>query len=244
MAWVVRVAAWLMIVVALAPLARGQEPGATAPVPTLQKTKVLGTPPEGLGGRWLALGLIKLPSGIIRNNPALWEVTGAGSEMTLYVRIADLPGAQKQAADAASAGEKAWEPTREDLQAIAAGWDSLPPQAARTVTVETDLSSHDAFDEAARGDSMSKDALWLVRQTFTLDETAAPVIRQAAVYAATTRSTGPWAWEGNYTYVILAAAPFPIPITLNGSFRLYPLSPPTTGLLVRLFDALKGCGRR
>src|SRR5262245_15902483 len=223
-----------------APLADEAEPVR----PTLQKTTVHGDLPD-LTGRWLALGIVKLPSGTHRNLPALWEVGGAGKDLTVTVRLAELPEPQEKAVEAASEAEKEWEPSRADLDAIAAAWDTLPPQAVRTESVETDLSSHDAFDDAAKAEPTTRDALWFVKQTFNLDVVAAaPVIRQAALYSALTRSGGDWEWEGNYTYVILAAAPFPIPITLNGTFRLYRLDHPPVGLLARFLDAFKGCGRR
>lgn len=208
--------------------------------PTLQKTTVRGEAPP-LAGRWLALGIVNLPSGTHRNVPALWEVVGSGKDLVLNVRIADLPEAQKKAADGASDAEKIWEPTRSDLDAILAAWDTLPPQAVRTETVETDISSHDAFDDAAKAEAATKDAVWLVKQTFNLDAAAAPVIRQAALYAALAHPAGAWEWEGNYTYVILAAAPFPIPITLTGTFRLYRLDSGPPGFLTRILDAFKGC---
>jgi hypothetical protein len=41
---------------------------------------------------------------------------------------------------------------------------------------------------------------------------------------------------------MIVAAPFPIPITLQGTFELVPLLPPR-GLLARLADMFAGCGR-
>jgi len=233
----------LVMVVGSVSLGIAQADEATQPAPTLQKTTVHGDLPD-LTGRWLALGIIKLPSGTHRNLPALWEVGGAGKDLTVTVRLTELPDPQKKAVEDASEAEKEWNPSRADLDAIAAAWDTLPPQAVRTESVETDVSSHDAFDDAAKAEPTTKDALWFVKQSFIPDAAAAPVIRQVALYSALTRPGGDWEWEGNYTYVILAAAPFPIPITLNGIFRLYRLDHPPVGLLARFLDVFKGCGRR
>jgi hypothetical protein len=44
----------------------------------------------------------------------------------------------------------------------------------------------------------------------------------------------------------VAAAPFPIPISYKGTFRLYRIDAPPAprGFLSRLFDGFAGCGRR
>src|SRR5262245_41915207 len=157
--------------------------------PTLQKTTVHGDPPA-LAGRWLALGIIKLPSGTHRNIPALWEIAGAGKDTTLTVRMNDLPEVQKKAADSASDAEKVWEPSKADLDAIASAWDTLPAQAVRTESVETDISTHETLDDAAKAEATIKDAVWLVKQTFIPDAAAGPVIRQATIYAALARPGG------------------------------------------------------
>src|SRR5206468_3436778 len=85
---------------------------------------------------------------------------------------------------------------------------------------------------------------WVVSQRHDADPSGAPLIRQAMVYAALAATDGDY--TGNYDGVSLAAAPFPIPITFKGTFRLYRLTgePKPRGLLARLLDALAGCAAR
>jgi hypothetical protein len=98
--------------------------------------------------------------------------------------------------------------------------------------------------DEVKAEPRSKDAIWVVTQRHDADPSGAPLIRQAMVYAALAATDGDY--TGNYDGVSLAAAPFPIPITFKGTFRLYRLTgePKPRGLLARLLDALAGCGAR
>ena len=56
--------------------------------------------------------------------------------------------------------------------------------------------------------------------------------------------TLPDGYRGSLTTASMIAAPFPIPITFKGTFRLYRLeSVPQAGLLQRVLGMFSGCGR-
>ncbi len=210
------------------------------PVPAAeQHTTVRGTPPD-LGGRWLALAWLDVPGRYTRTNPALWEVTRQGGQLDVALRFADLPAAQQAAVDEANRNRRQWTPSPGDVDAIAAAWDGLLPRARRTLRVETTVIGRDGFDERTTTDAGTADALWIVEQTETADPHAAPTVSQSHVYAAGAPTDG--GWTGSYQTVVVAAAPFPIPVTFHGRFQLYRLPP--RGLLSRLVDAFAGCGRR
>lgn len=231
----------------LATIAAADEPAATPPStaaapspPAEQTTTVKGTVPD-LVGRWLAVGVIKLPNGNERTVPGAWEVTRANGAQALTTRFVGLPVAQQRAVDQANAAEKGWMPTPEDVAAIAAAWDTLPAQDPKIATVSTELIGRDAFDDTMKKEPTSKDALFLVRQGEAFLPAAAPTLRQVNIYAPT--ATTPTGYTGNYTLAVVAAAPFPIPITLNGTSELFRLEAAPRGLLARLLDVFRGCGR-
>jgi hypothetical protein len=66
---------------------------------------------------------------------------------------------------------------------------------------------------------------------------------QINVFAANAREgTG---WRGNGVVAQVVAAPFPVPITLHGTFRMLRVEATAEGrkgFLARLLDAFKGCG--
>jgi len=231
----------------LATIAAADEPTATPPgtaaapsPPPEQTTTVKGTVPD-LVGRWLAVGVIKLPTGTERTVAAVWEVARANGEQVLTTRFVGLPAAQQQAVEKANAAEKGWKPTPEDLAAVTAGWDALPVQDPKIATVTTELIGRDAFDDAMKNEPAGKDALFLVRQGEAFLPTAAPTLRQVNVYAPT--ATTPTGYAGSYTLAVVAAAPFPIPISLTGTSELFRLDGAPRGLLGRLLDVFRGCGR-
>jgi hypothetical protein len=219
----------------------------TVPAPPIvaeQKTVVEGTVPD-LVGRWLALAQLDLPGGEgkTRAAPALWEVSRPDDgQLVLTVRFAGLPPAQQKVMDEANAAERAWTPSAADLDAVGAGWATLPAQEGRVRQIETTITARDAFGDMIRNEPRARDALWVVQQRYDFDASAAPTIRQVFVYAVLDETGG--TPTGNYTTTVLAAAPFPIPITIHGTFQLHRLPDAPRGLLGRLRGLFSGCARR
>jgi len=231
----------------LATIAAADEPPASPPStvappspPAEQTTTVKGAVPD-LVGRWLAVGVIRLPNDRERTVPGMWQVTRKDGEQVLTTRFVGLPPAQQAAVDKANAAEKGWKPTPEDVAAVAAAWDTLPVHDPKVGTLTTELIAHDAFDEAMKSEAISKDALFVVRQAEVFLPTASPTLRQVNIYAPTAAT--PTGYTGNFALAVVAAAPFPIPISLNGTAELFRLDAPSSGLLGRLLDVFRGCGR-
>ena len=225
---------------------RTDEPPRAAPLPPPKEhTTVRGTLPADLPGRWLTAGWIELPNDKYRTTTALWEMAQDGGQLVLRNHFVELPPAQVDAVAAANQAEKPWRPTPEDLAALAAAWDSLPPADPRLAEIENELVGRDGFDDSFTKEARSKDAVWVVRQAEVFDPSASPAIKQINVFAALAPKDG--GWTGNYTAATLAAAPFPIPITFNGKFESYRLTggaAASRGLIARLLDLFSGCGRR
>jgi hypothetical protein len=215
--------------------------GAPPASETTQQTVLEGTLPD-LAGRWFALAHLRIPGGRARTAPAFWEIApGDDGKLAVRVRFVALPPAQRRAMEEANNAERAWTPSPADLDAIAAAWETLPPEEPKVAIVETAITGRDAFSEAARKEPLSQDALWLVQQTYTFDASGAPGIRQVFAYAPLAPAGS--GYTGNYSTVLLAAAPFPIPITFEGTFHLHRLGSGQRGLVERLLDLLRGCGR-
>jgi hypothetical protein len=214
----------------------------TLPPPPEQHVKVLGTPPD-LTGRWLVVGDVQAGGAGHRGTVAFWEVTQtAEGKPDLRVRLVGLPAPLQKAFDDAGNREQAWVPTAADLATIAAQWDHLPETAQPIGRIETEVAGRDGFDEGMKTEPSTKDATWIVRQVETFLPSGAPMIRQVFVYAALAPSDD--GYTGNYALLMLAAAPFPIPISLQGTFHAYRLPPPSRGILARILDAFTGCGGR
>jgi hypothetical protein len=223
-----------------------EQPASTAPAAPgapVQETNVLGTPPD-VAGRWLSLGWIELSDDRAVSAPMLWDIALEGGKPVMTYRFVSLPPALKAAADKANAAGKPWQPSPEELEQLRAGWDELHPEDQHVARMTNEIAGRDGFDDSVKGEARSKDALWLVRQRMEFDASAAPVIRQVMIYSVLAPSDGDY--TGNFDMATVAAAPFPIPISYKGTFRLYRIEAPPAprGFLSRLFDGFAGCGRR
>jgi hypothetical protein len=233
---------FVMALVACKGRVEGQ-PASSAPPAPVQETKVLGTPPD-LAGRWLSLGWLELPDGRTVSAPMLWEIAVRDGKPVMTHQFVSLPPALKAAADKANADGKPWEPSPGELEQLRAGWDALHPEDQHVARMTNEIAGRDGFDDSVKGEARSKDALWLVRQRMDFDASAAPVVRQVMIYSVLASSDREY--TGNFDMATVAAAPFPIPISYKGTFRLYRVDAPPAprGFLSRLFDGFAGCGRR
>ena len=215
--------------------------------PPKQHTTVRGTPPMELVGRWLVIGWIELPNKQgARSVPAFWEVAREGEQLALTVHFYPFPEGQQKALDAANTANRQWQPSVDDLAQIAARWGE-PENDPHLATIENEIVARDGFDDDFKSEPKTRDAMWAIRQREDFHPSAAPAVRQINVYGTLEAKDG--GYSGNYTTATLAAAPFPIPITLNGTFQIYRLTatappPPARGFFARLLDFFRGCGRR
>lgn len=219
----------------------GDAPPAVTQEATVQETTVKGTVPD-LTGRWLALARLRIPGDRVRASPALWEIGRREGRLEVTVRFAGLPPRVQEAIDRSDGANQAWTPTPEDMALLADGWNTLPPREPDVARVETSIVGHDALDEAYTREPKTKDASWVVTQRTTFATRAAPAVSQVQVYATHEATSG--GYGGTFVSTTLAAAPFPIPITFEGTFDLYRIEARVRGPWQRLLDALAGCGRR
>ena len=238
-----RAAALLLPLIVAAPL-RAQTGAAPAGGPALEETtRIEGTVPD-LTGRWLAVAEIALPDGGGKAIPApqLWEVRAEGGKTTLSPRDGRLPQPLSAAIAAANAEHRGWEPSIADLQRLRDEWQRLEPEGRELAAVETVVIGRDAFSQQTKTDEKMRDARFVIQQALSYRPGVGRPIRDAMVFGV--MEPTPLGYAGNYASVTLAAAPFPVPISLTGTFRMYRLETlPAPGVLARLFDALSGCGR-
>lgn len=242
--------ALIVVVLAVGVVARtrAQDAKPTPPAdeaPTFTTT-IEGTAPKGIDGRWFALAHLALPKDRVINVAAFLDVDLEAPEPTVTKRFVKLPEAQQKAFDAANLESKAWNPTADELNEIAATWDELPPDDQGVATLETAVFSHDAFDDTISENPGMKDARWAIRQKAAFRPGNNRAMTQVNVLAVT--EDRPDGWSGPFATVTVAAAPFPVPIAFNGTVDIHRLPErlpenASRGFLARFFDVFSGCGR-
>jgi len=244
-----RQARWLVALVLLtvaSQRALGDEQPASppAPPPTQFSTKVVGTVPD-LTGRWLMVANLAVPGGGPGVVPITlgFDVTRSSDSPKLTARWGGLPPAVKASVDAAYNARQPWEPTPEQLNEVRDQWTTISPDHPPVASYDTTITGSDAFDDVAKKEEKMKDSLFIMQLVTNFVPGGGNPVKDVMVLGA--RDRLPEGYGGNYASATLAAAPFPVSVAFNGTFKLYRLTAaPERGWLVRLLDVFRGCGRR
>ena len=215
-------------------------PGAASLTPT-QTTIVHGTPLD-LTGRWLVLFDLEA-SGVKRTLPSFLEIRSQDGKPEIVEHFVDLPPELAAELEKHNTAKTKWEPAAADLGLLAEQWSDLPKSDRGVAQVSNDIWEPSAFDETEHQVAEVKDALWVIRQTYGFTAGGQRPVTQVNVLVGTTREGN--GWRGTGVVAQVAAAPFPVPITLDGTFRMLRLVAPERppGLLARLLEAFTGCRR-
>jgi hypothetical protein len=241
--------AWA-VVAAFAGTARVRGEDAPAPtttttlarVPIEYTTTVEGTLPD-IEGRWLLLSSLGVGQSAKRILPSVIDVRRSDGKLEVRERHIVLPAAQKEAVRRANEElGGVWTPTVSDLEALDRAWESLEVEDRGIATMENQLTGKDAFDDVLKNDANTKDALWVLRQSYIFLPGGNRPTNQANLMAPTKLEDG--VYSGNYLAVAVAAAPFPVPIKFEGTFRLIPVGRAARSWWSRVGDFFSGCGRR
>ena len=217
-------------------------PAPATPGELTQTTTVHGTPVD-LSGRWLVLFDMAV-NAVRRTMPFLLDIRAKDGKPEVVEHFVGLPPEMATELDQHNTAQTTWEPTAAELGTIAATWDQLAKTDRHILQVSTDVWEPSAFTEAERNDPAMQGAIWVIRQTYQFAPGGQRPASQVNAFVGTARAGSGWTGTGVVAQVL--AAPFPVPITLNGTFRMLPLdasSAPPRGVMQRIMDAFSGCRR-
>ncbi|MCW5890700.1 MAG: hypothetical protein KIT14_09120 [bacterium] len=214
-----------------------------APEATVQTTEIVGAPPD-LTGRWFLLADLAFQNNPARILvPAFWSVSNVNGTMDVEVRFVGLPANVAAAYRKAAETRTSWTPTPADLDAIRDQWDALPAEDRGFANLAVKLVGRDAFDDVIKGEPLVQDALWVAQLTGNFRPGGGRPVREVVIFGAKEQIEN--GWSGTYMSVAVANAPFPVPIQLSGTFRMWRVDPrPARGILARIADWFAGCGRK
>jgi hypothetical protein len=214
----------------------------TVPAPPTQTTTVEGSVPD-LDGRWLLLASVALGESAKRTLASVFDIGHADGKVEIRERHVILPAAQNAAIKRANDElGGVWAPSPADLDAIERAWDTLEPEVRGIVKIENQLTGRDAYDDDLKKDESTKDALWVFRQSYNFESGGSRPVNQANLIAPQKVEDG--VYSGKFIAVAVAAAPFPVPITFKGTFRMIPVSRGHRSWWTRIGDFFAGCGKR
>ena len=209
-----------------------------------EETKVEGKLPVDLGGAWLLLIHMQLPGGKGWKT-SLELVRAARSKEGVQLHLLDvrMPKDIQEPLRAANDQFTPWEPSPKQLAALSREWASLPPATDKDVRrgdvayaqVQFTLATPERYAEVfPRQDGVVKDVL--AQSAFGMQivesyralpvppgENISQVLQRKAIYGA--RGVSANLIEGKQVTGFLAAGYVgPIPIDVQGTFRMYRLA--------------------
>jgi hypothetical protein len=230
-----RALAWSLVVVLLCAFSAPAQPRFT--------TRVVGTVPD-LVGRWLVVTQVRSGRSEGGGNGAaqLWDVEAPDGTPQLTVRDVRLPPALQADLDAANQARRDWEPSAGQLAELRDAWATLPAYDRGVAEIETVITGKDAFGAVIKSDARMRESDFVIQIVAAFTPGPNRPIKDVLLFGAT--GPTPFGYSGNFASASIAAGAVPIPIALQGVFRLYRLeSAPAPGVLARIADVFAGCGR-
>lgn len=229
-----------VLVLAPALVLLADEPPAGAPAVT-QTTEVVGSPPD-LTGRWFVVADLALPEEKHLSVTHFWDIATVDGTVRIDARQVGLPPDLKAAFDDANRRSVSWDVSGGELDEIRAQWTTLPAEDRGVASIEHRLIGKDGFDEMIQNEALMQNALWVLQQSAQFRPNEGRPVREVLLWGALEPTAD--GFTGNHMSVAVAAAPFPIPISFKGTFRMYRMDGASErGFLARLLDVFAGCGR-
>ncbi len=146
-----------------------------------------------------------------------------GDEVNVALLDVDLPKSIQDEIDVANKAEKPWEPSEKELALLKSSWKTLKPKAKTEYSrIQWKVVEHKYLEGGMLQDDRTKNAKFVISGDATLIASPGQANRNIIVYGA--NKVSDTVIEGGHVRAIMTAAPFPIPIDMKGSFKMYRLT--------------------
>jgi hypothetical protein len=153
------------------------------------------------------------------------SVVDQHDEVAVNLLDVEMPKAMQETIDKANKEEKIWEPTDKDLALLKAGWKTLKPRTKSEYSkIDWKVLQNKYLEGGLLQDDKTKNAKFVISGDATLIAGPGQANRNILIYGADKVSDR--LIEGGHVRAIMTAAPFPIPIDMKGSFKMYRLTDP------------------
>lgn len=153
------------------------------------------------------------------------SVADQHDEVTVELLDVDLPKGIQDEIDAANKANQTWEPSSKDLALLKSSWKTLKPKARNEYSrIQWKVMENKYLEGGMLQDERTKNAKFVISGDASLISSPGQANRNIIVYGA--EKVSPTLIEGGHVRAIMTAAPFPIPIDMKGSFKMYRLTEP------------------
>ena len=145
---------------------------------------------------------------------------GDGDDVDIFLLDIEFPKTIQDSLEKAQKAEKPWEPSAKELALLKSSWGRLKPSKRDEYSkIEWKVLAADKFDEGLQMDPATKDAKFAI--TSDQQMIPKPNVPNKLILVFGAREIGGDLIEGGHVRAMMAAAPFPIPIEMKGSFKMY-----------------------
>jgi hypothetical protein len=153
------------------------------------------------------------------------SVADMHDEVMVQLLDVDLPQAIQDDITKANKAEKPWDPSEKDLATLKSSWKTLKPRAKSEYSrIEWKVYEHKYLEGGLLQDDKTKDAKFVISGDAQLVSSPGQASRNIIIYGADKVSDT--MIEGGHVRAIMTSAPFPIPIDMKGTFKMYRLTEP------------------
>jgi len=145
---------------------------------------------------------------------------GSGDDVDIFMLDVAFPKAMQAEIDKAHQAEKQWVPTEKDLAQLKTGWSTLKPSGRDEYSkIEWKVMAHDKFDDNFQIDPTTKDSKFAISGNEQMIPKPNVPKTNIIIYGADDIAGN--VISGKHTRAIMASAPFPLPIEMHGTFKMY-----------------------
>ena len=148
---------------------------------------------------------------------------GEGDDVDVFLLDVAMPKSIQDEIDAAQKAEKPWVPTEKDLALLKLSWSTLKPSGRDEFSkIEWKVQSSDKFDDNFKADATTKDAKFVI--SGNQEMIPKPNVPKTNIVVYGIDDTKGGILSGKHTRAMMASAPFPIPIEMKGTFKMYKIA--------------------
>ncbi len=145
---------------------------------------------------------------------------GSGDDVDIFLMDVALPQPIQEAIDKAVKAEKPWTPTEKDLELLKSSLNDLKPSGRDEYSkIEWKVITKDKYEENYQIDPTTKDAKFLISANEEM--IPKPNVPKTNVIVYGVEQAKGDVLSGKHTRAMMASAPFPIPIEMKGTFKMY-----------------------
>jgi len=145
---------------------------------------------------------------------------GTGDDVDIYMLDVAFPKPIQDAVDKAQKDQKPWTPSEKDLALLKSSVNDLKPSGRDDYSkIEWKVITSDKYEENYQIDPTTKDAKFLI--SANQEMIPKPNVPKTNVLIYGVDSVKGNMITGKHTRAMMASAPFPIPIEMKGTFKMY-----------------------